>query len=160
MKEIKETKLVETTITKITYQSDDGNYNSEDKEAVELYEAHRKNNLRVVGSFYLPEDSNQYVIFSINSRYDLLIYKDANKDAHISFDGFREYEIPEKVKGYFVSHYEDRYDSKPFYSLTPIDRFIRELKESIEEDRKTLKQQEDAMDILNHICKVGGELPV
>ena len=68
MKEIKETKLVETTITKITYQSDDGNYNSEDKEAVELYEAHRKNNLRVVGSFYLPEDSNQYVIFSINSR--------------------------------------------------------------------------------------------
>lgn len=42
MKEIKETKLVETTITKVTYQSDDGNYNSEDKEAVELYEAHRK----------------------------------------------------------------------------------------------------------------------
>lgn len=148
MKEIKETKLVETTITKITYQSDDGNYNSEDKEAVELYEAHRKNNLRVVGSFYLPEDSNQYVIFSINSRYDLLIYKDANKDAYISFDGFRDYEIPEKVKGYFVSHYEDRYDSKPFYSLTPIDRFIRELKESIEEDRKPLKQQEEALSIL------------
>lgn len=159
MKEIKETKLVETAITKITYQSDDGNYTSEDRDAVELYEAHRKNNIKVVGSFYLPEDSNQYVIFSINSRYDLLIYKDANKDAYISFDGFREYEIPEKVKGYFVSHYEDRYDSKPFYSLTPIDRFIRELKESIEEDRKTLKQQEDAMDILNHICKVGGGLP-
>ena len=29
MKEIKETKLVKTTITKITYQSDDGNCTSE-----------------------------------------------------------------------------------------------------------------------------------
>ena len=148
MKEIKETKLVKTAITKTTYQSDDGNYISEDKEAVELYEAHRKNNLKVFDSFYLPEDSNQYVIFGINSRYDLLIYKDANKDAHISFDGFREYEVPEKVKGYFVSHYEDRYDSKPFYSLKPISRFIRELKESVEEDRKTLQQEEEALSIL------------
>lgn len=148
MKEIKETKLVETAITKITYQSDDGNYTSKDKEAVELYEAHRKNNLRVVGSFYLPEDSNQYVIFSINSRYDLLIYKDANKDAHISFDGFREHEVPEKIKGYFVSHYDDSGDCRPYYILTPIKRFYRELKESVEEDRKTLQQEEEALNIL------------
>ena len=148
MKEIKETKLVKTAITKTTYQSDDGNYTSEDREAVELYEAHRKNNLKVFDSFYLPEDSNQYVVFGINSRYDLLVYKDANKDVRISFDGFREHEVPEKVKGYFVSHYEDRYDSKPFYNLTPISKFVKEIKESIEEDRKTLQQEEEALSIL------------
>ena len=148
MKEIKETKLVETAITKTTYQSDDGNYTSEDRDAVELYEAHRKNNLKVVGSFYLPEDSNQYVIFSINSRYDLLIHKDANKDAFIAFNGFRDYEVPEKVKGYFVSHYEDSEDCRPYYILTPFKRFYRELKESVEEDRKTLQQEEEALNIL------------
>lgn len=147
MKEIRETKLVETAITKITYQSDDGNCTSEDKEKVELYEAHQKSKLKVFDTFYLPEDSNRYIILGINSKYDLLVYKD-NKGTHVSFNGFRERDVPEKIKGYFVSHYEDRYDSKPFYSLTPIDRFIRELKESIEEDRKTLKQQEEALSIL------------
>ena len=147
MKEIKETKLVETAITKITYQSDDGNYTSKDKEAVELYEAHRKNNLRVVGSFYLPEDSNQYVIFSINSRYDLLVYKDTHKDARIYFNGFREHDIPEKLNGYFISHYDNDYDNI-YYELTPIDRFIKDLEESIKEDRKTLQQEEKALNIL------------
>lgn len=147
MKEIKETKLVETTITKITYQSDDGNCTSEDKEKVELYEAHQKSKLKVFDTFYLPEDSNRYIILGINSKYDLLVYKD-NKGTHVSFNGFREQDVPEKVKGYFVSHYEDRYDSKPFYSLTPIDRFIKDLEESIEEDRKTLKQQEEVLSIL------------
>ncbi len=154
MKEIKETKLVETAITKITYQSDDGNCISEDREKVELYEAHQKSNLKVFDTFYLPEDSNRYIILGINSKYDLLVYK-GNKGIRVSFNGFREQDVPEKIKGYFVSHYEDRYDSKPFYSLTPIDRFIRELKESIEEDRKTLKQQEEALVVLNNICKEG-----
>lgn len=148
MKEIKETKLVETAITKTTYQSDDGNCTSEDKEKVELYEAYQKSNLKILDTFYLPEDSNRYIIFSINSKYDLLVYKDSHKDAHISFNGFRDYEVPEKVNGYFVSHYEDRYDSKPFYSLVPISRFVRELKESVEEDRKTLQQEEGALNIL------------
>ena len=152
MKEIKETKLVETAITKITYQSDDGNCTSEDREKVELYEAHQKSKLKVFDTFYLPEDSNRYIILGINSKYDLLVYK-GNKGIHVSFNGFREQDVPEKIKGYFISHYEDRYDSRPFYSLTPIDRFIRELKESIEEDRKTLKQQEEAMSVLNNICK-------
>ena len=32
MKEIRDTKLVKTAITKITYQSDDGNCTSEDRE--------------------------------------------------------------------------------------------------------------------------------
>ena len=86
MKEIKETKLVETTITKITYQSDDGNCTSEDREKVELYEAHQKSNLMPIKNFYLPEKSNSYFAFKINSRDDLLVYKDSHKDARIYFD--------------------------------------------------------------------------
>lgn len=152
MKEIKETKLVETTITKITYQSDDGNCISEDRYAVELYEAHQKSKLMSIDSFYLPGRSNMYYIIKINSRDDLLVYKDSHKLARIYFDGFKEYDIPEKVNGYFISHYDDDYDNV-HYELTPIDRFIKDLEESIEEDRKTLKQQEDAMTVLNNICK-------
>ena len=147
MKEIRDTKLVETTITKITYQSDDGNYTSEDRYAVELYEAHQKSKLMSIDSFYLPEKSNPYFIFKINSRDDLLVYKDSHKDARIYFDGFRDDDIPEKVNGYFISHYDDDYDNV-HYELTPIDRFIKDLEESIEEDRKTLKQQEEALSIL------------
>ena len=94
MKEIKETKLVETTITKITYQSDDGNYTSEDREKVELYEAYQKSKLMPIGNFYLPEKSNPYLIFKINSKDDLLVYKDSYKDARIYFDGFRDDDIP------------------------------------------------------------------
>ena len=147
MKEIKETKLVETTITKITYQSDDGNYNSEDREKVELYEAYQKSKLISIDSFYLPGRSNMYYIIKINSRDDLLVYKDSHKLARIYFDGFKECDIPEKVNGYFISHYDDDY-GHVHYELTPIDRFIKDLEESIEEDRKTLKQQEEALSIL------------
>ena len=147
MKEIKETKLVETTITKITYQSDDGNCTSEDREKVELYEAYQKSKLMIISSFYLPEKSNSYFVFKINSRDDLLVYKDSHKNARIYYNGFREDDIPEKVNGYFISHYDDDYDNV-HYELTPIDRFIKDLEESIEEDRKTLKQQEDALSIL------------
>ena len=147
MKEIKETKLVETTITKITYQSDDGNCTSEDREKVELYEAYQKSKLMIISSFYLPEKSNSYFVFKINSRDDLLVYKDSHKNARIYYNGFREDDIPEKVNGYFISHYDDDYDHV-HYELTPIDRFIKDLEESIEEDRKTLKQQEDALSIL------------
>lgn len=152
MKEIKETKLIETTITKITYQSDDGNCTSEDRYAVELYEAHQKSKLMSIDSFYLPGRSNMYYIIKINSRDDLLVYKDSHKLARIYFDGFKEYDIPEKVNGYFISHYDDDYDHV-HYELTPINRFIKDLEESIEEDRKTLKQQEDVMTVLNNICK-------
>ena len=147
MKEIKETKLVETTITKITYQSDDGNCTSEDREEVELYEAHQKSNLMPIKNFYLPEKSNSYFVFKINSRDDLLVYKDNHKDAKIYFNGFREYDIPEKLNGYFISHYENDYDNV-YYEFTPIDRFIKDLEESIKEDRKILKQQEEALSIL------------
>ena len=148
MKEIKETKLVETTITKITYQSDDGNCTSEDREKVELYEAYQKSKLMSIYSFYMPGRSNMYYIIKINSRDDLLVYKDSHKLARIYFDGFKEYDIPEKVNGYFISHYDDDYDHV-HYELTPIDRFIKDLEESIEEDRKTLKQQEEALSILD-----------
>lgn len=152
MKEIKETKLVETAITKITYQSDDGKCTSKDREKVEIYEAHQKSNLMPIKNFYLPEKSNSYFVFKINSRDDLLVYKDNHKDAQIYFNGFREYDIPEKLNGYFISHYDD--DDWPYhYELTPIGRFIKDLEESIKEDRKTLKQQEDAMTVLNDICK-------
>lgn len=154
MKEIKETKLVETTITKITYQSDDGNCISEDREKVELYEAHQKSNLMPIKNFYLPEKSNSYFVFKINSRDDLLVYKDKHNDARIYFNGFREYDIPEKLNGYFISHYDNDYDNS-YYELIHIDRFIKYLKESIEEDRKTLKQQEEAMIVLNNIYKEG-----
>ena len=147
MKEIRDTKLVKTAITKITYQSDDGNCTSEDREKVELYEAYQKSKLMQIGNFYLPEKSNPYLIFKINSRDDLLVYKDSHKDARIYFDGFREDDIPEKVSGYFISHYDNDYDNV-HYELTHIDRFIKYLEESIEEDRKTLKQQEDAMRVL------------
>ena len=154
MKEIKETKLVETTITKITYQSDDGNCTSEDREKVELYEAYQKSKLMTICNFYLPEKSNPYFIFKINSRDALLVYKDSHKDARIYFDGFKDYDIPEKVNGYFISHYDDDYDHV-HYELTPIDRFIKDLEESIEEDRKALKQQEEALVVLNNVCKEG-----
>ena len=147
MKEIKETKLVETTITKITYQSDDGNCTSEDREKVELYEAYQKSKLMTICNFYLPEKSNPYFIFKINSRDDLLVYKDSHKNARIHYNGFKEHDIPEKVNDYFISHYDDDYDHV-HYELTPIDRFIKDLEESIEEDRKTLKQQEEALSIL------------
>ena len=147
MKEIRETKLVKTTITKITYQSDDGSCISEDREKVELYEAYQKSKPMIISSFYLPEKSNPYFIFKINSRDDLLVYKDSHKDARIYFDGFRDDDIPEKLNGYFISHYDDDYDNV-HYELTHIDRFIKYLEESIEEDRKTLKQQEDAMRVL------------
>lgn len=150
MKEIKETKLVETTITKITYQSDDGNCTSEDREEVELYEAHQKSNLIPIKNFYLPEKSNPYFVFKINSRDDLLVYKDSHKDAKIYFNGFREYDIPEKLNGYFISHYENDYDNI-YYEFTPIDRFIKDLEESIKEDRKILKQQEEALSILERL---------
>lgn len=154
MKEIRETKLVETAITKITYQSDDGNCTSEDREKVELYEAYQKSKLMPICNFYLPEKSNPYFIFKINSRDDLLVYKDSHKDARIYFDGFRDGDIPEKLNGYFISHYDNDYDNVN-YELTHIDRFIKYLEESIEEDRKTLKQQEDAMTVLNNIYKEG-----
>lgn len=154
MKEIKETKLVETAITKTTYQSDDGNCTSEDKEEVELYEAYQKSNLMPIKNFYLPEKSNSYFVFKINSKDDLLVYKDTHKDARIYFNGFREYDIPEKLSGYFISHYDNDYDNI-YYELTPIDRFIKDLEESIKEDRKTLKQQEEALIVLNNICKEG-----
>lgn len=147
MKEIRDTKLVKTAITKITYQSDDGNCTSEDREKVELYEAYQKSKLMTICNFYLPEKSNPYFIFKINSRDDLLVYKDSHKNARIYYNGFREDDIPEKVNGYFISHYDDDYDHV-HYELTPIDRFIKDLEESIEEDRKTLKQQEEALSIL------------
>lgn len=154
MKEIKETKLVETTITKIIYQSDDGNCTSEDREKVELYEAHQKSNIMPIKNFYLPEKSNSYFVFKMNSRDDLLVYKDNRKDAKIYFNGFREYDIPEKLNGYFISHYDNDYDNS-YYELTPMDRFIKDLEESIKEDRKILKQQEEALVVLNNICKEG-----
>lgn len=154
MKEIKETKLVETAITKTIYQSDDGNCTSKNKEEVELYEAYQKSDLMPSKNFYLPEKSNSYFIFKINSRDDLLVYKDKHKDARIYFNGFREYDIPEKLRGYFISHYDDDGDNN-YYELTPISRFIKDLEESIKEDRKTLKQQEEAMIVLNNVCKEG-----
>ena len=76
-----------------------------------------------------------------------MVYKDSHKLARIYFDRFKEYDIPEKVNGYFISYYNDDYDNV-HYELTHIDRFIKYLEESIEEDRKTLKQQEDAMSVL------------
>lgn len=154
MKEIKETKLVETAITKTIYQSDDGNCTSKNKEEVELYEAYQKSDLMPSKNFYLPEKSNSYFIFKINSRDDLLVYKDKHKDARIYFNGFREYDIPEKLSGYFISHYDDDGDNN-YYELTPISRFIKDLEESVKEDRKTLKQQEEALTVLNNICKEG-----
>ena len=147
MKEIRDTKLVKAAITKITYQSDDGNCTSEDREKVELYEAYQKSKLIPICNFYLPEKSNPYFIFKINSRDDLLVYKVSHKDARIYFDGFRVDDIPEKLNGYFISHYDNDYDNVN-YELTHIDRFIKYLEESIEEDRKTLKQQEEALSIL------------
>lgn len=154
MKEIKETKLVETAITKITYQSDDGNCTSEDREKVELYEAYQRSNLMYISNFYLPEKSNSYFILKINSRDGLLVYKDKHKDAKIYFNGFSEYDIPEKLNGYFISHYDNDYDSV-YYELTPMDRFIKDLEESIKENRKILKQQEEALVVLNNVCKEG-----
>lgn len=154
MKEIKETKLVETAITKTIYQSDDGNCTSKNKEEVELYEAYQKSDLMPSKNFYLPEKSNSYFIFKINSRDDLLVYKDKHKDARIYFNGFREYDIPEKLSGYFISHYDDDGDNN-YYELTPISRFIKDLEESVKEDRKILKQQEEALTVLNNVCKEG-----
>ena len=125
-------------------------------EKVELYEAYQKSKPMIISSFYLPEKSNSYFVFKINSRDDLLVYKDSHKNARIYYNGFREDDIPEKLNGYFISHhsyYGDDYDYN-YYVLTPIDRFIKDLEESIEEDRKALKQQEEeALVVLNNIYK-------
>lgn len=145
MKEIKYPKTVE--IIKTIYYSDDNNFKSANKEDVELYEAKQKSKLDLVDNFYMPEKSNSYFVFKINSRDDLLIYKDNHKGVKIYFNGFREYDIPEKLNGYFISHYDNDYDNS-YYELTPMDRFIKDLEESIEEDRLILQQKEEAMSVL------------
>lgn len=145
MKEIKYPKTVE--IIKTIYYSDDNNFKSANKEDVELYEANQKSKLDLVDNFYMPEQSNRYSIFKINSRDDLLVYKNTHKDANIYFDGFREADVPKKIRGYFISHYED--DDWPYhYIVEPFDKFVENLKESIEEDRLILQQKEEAMSVL------------
>ncbi len=145
MKEIKYPKTVE--IIKTIYYSDDNNFKSTNKEDVELYEANQRSKLDLVDNFYMPEQSNGYFIFKINSRDDLLVYKDTHKGANIYFDGFREADVPKKIRGYFVSHYEN--DEWPYhYIVEPFDKFVKNLKESIEEDRLILQQKEEAMSVL------------
>lgn len=145
MKEIKHPETVE--IIKTIYYSDDNNFRSANKEDVELYEANQRSKLDLVDNFYMPEQSNRYSIFKINSRDDLLLYKNAHKDAKISFDGFREADVPKKIRGYFVSSWED--DDWPYYyRIEPLDKFVKNLKESIEEDRLILQQKEEAMSVL------------
>lgn len=134
-------------IKETTYYSDDGKYSSTNKSEVELYEARQKSNLKPLNSFYIPDKSNKYELFKINSRSDLLTYNDLHKDARRYFDRFREEDVPEKVRGYFISHYDDDGDNN-YYELTPIDRFIKDLKGSIEVDRKNLQAQEEARNIL------------
>lgn len=107
-----------------------------------------------IKNFYLPEKSNSYFVFKINSRDDLLVYKDNHNDARIYFNGFRECDIPQNPNGYFISHYDTDYDNI-YYELTPMDRFIKDLEESIKENRKILKQQEEALVVLNNVCKEG-----
>lgn len=145
MKEIKHLETVE--VIKTIYYSDDNNLRSTNKEEVELYEANQRSKLDLVDNFYMPEQSNRYSIFKINSKDDLLLYKNAHKDANISFDGFREKDVPRKIRGYFVSSYED--DDWPYYyRIEPLNQFVKNLKESIEEDRLILQQKEDAMSVL------------
>lgn len=46
-----------------------------------------------------------------------------------------------------MSSYED--DDWPYYyRIEPIDKFVKNLKESIEEDRLILQQKEEAMSVL------------
>ena len=145
MREESTFKCVETKVT--TYFSDDGKASSSNKDEVELYEARQKSSLKPLTSFSLPYKYNKYELFKIDSREDLLTYKDLHKDAKRYFDRFREEDVPEKVNGYFVSHYDDDGDNN-YYELTPLDRFIKDLKGSIQEDRKLLQQQEYALAIL------------
>lgn len=138
-------KHIETRET--TYYSDDGRYSSTNKTEVELYEARQKSSLKPLNSFYLPDISNKYELFKIDSRNDLLIYKDLHKDAKRYFDRFRAEDVPEKVSGYFISHYDDDGDNN-YYELTPINRFIKDLKGSIEVDKRNLQAQEEVLNIL------------
>ena len=141
MREESTVNYVETI--KTTYFSDDGKFSSPYKDEVELYEARQKSSLKPLNSFSLPYKYNKYELFKIDSREDLLTYKDLHKDAKRYFDRFREEDVPEKIRGYFVSHYN-------YYELTPLDRFIKDLKGSIQEDRKLLQQQEEALSILEN----------
>lgn len=138
-------KHIETKET--TYYSDDGKYSSTNKAEVELYEARQKSSLKPLNSFYLPDISNKYELFKIDSRSDLLTYKDLHKDAKRYFDRFRAEDVPEKVSGYFISHYDDDGDNN-YYELTPINRFIKDLKGSIEVDKRNLQAQEEVLNIL------------
>lgn len=138
-------KHIETRET--TYYSDDGRYSSTNKTEVELYEARQKSSLKPLNSFYLPDISNKYELFKIDSRNDLLIYKDLHKDAKRYFDRFRKEDVPEKVSGYFISHYDDDGDNN-YYELTPINIFIKDLKGSIEVDKRNLQAQEEVLNIL------------
>lgn len=145
MREESTVKCVETKVT--TYFSDDGKVSSSNKNEVELYEARQRSILKPLNSFYLPDKYNKYEIFKIDSRDDLLTYMDLHKDAKRYCDRFRAEDVPEKVKGYFISHYDDDGDNN-YYEFTPLDRFIKDLKGSIEADRKSLQQQEEALAIL------------
>ena len=107
-----------------------------------------------IKNFYLPEKSNSYFIFKINSRDDFLVYKDTHNDARIYFSGFGEEDIPKKLNGYFISHYDTDSDNI-YYELTHVDKFIKDLEESIKENHKILRQQEEAMTVLNNVCKEG-----
>ena len=146
MKEIKRTELVEKEVT--IYQSDNGCYSSANKDEVELYEALRNNKLKRVEKFDLPEIYDSYYVFEIRTRADLLAWKYSCGSTKISFDGFSEKDVPEKISGYFVSHYEENGDCTPYYSLEPLYKFVKYLKQEVEEERHSLTIKENVLDLL------------
>lgn len=115
-----------------------------------MYEAAQHNTLNCVNSFRLPYCTD-YFIYKINSRVDLLAWENLNKSTKIVFNGFNEADVPEKIKGYFVAHYEDEGDCTPHECLEPIDSFIKNLSSEVEEERNSLKEKEHALKILEEV---------
>lgn len=140
------------TVEIITYYSDDGAFSSKNKKEVEDYEALAlSDGPKFVDDFVLPEQNNDYSIYKIMSRGDLLAWKRSCGGNKIVFEGFREDDIPTGLKGYFIEHFNDEGDYKAYYSLEHINRFILRLKQDIKFDRELLKTKENALNILEEL---------
>lgn len=151
MKEEKRTETIEKIIT--TYHSDDGKFNSTNKRDVEVYEAKQKCSLYLVTKFTLPTTSNDYFVYKISSREELILLEDFYRNTYyggVRLESFSEEDIPSKVCGYVICCYED-WSDWPTTSIEPLDRFIDRLSDTIKQEQKELKQKVDALNLLKDL---------
>ena len=146
MREETKKRVVEEIIT--TYYSDDGKFSSIIKEEVEAYEACQKLEIIPVRTFTLPDDSRYYKIIKITSKDSFLAWKGSCGRTRIVCVGFKEEDLPAKVDGYFITHFEDEGDCMPYYCIEPVKSFLRDLRDDIDYDQANLDMKRStAMDL-------------